>query len=151
MKLISSAFKEGETIPKKYTQHGQNINPPLEFIDVPADVKSLVLVMDDPDVPPQAGVPVWDHWVVYNIPPTQTMIPESVANVGVSGKHTRGGMGYSGPKPPDREHRYFFKLFALDTTLDLLEGATKDEVLAMIDGHIIASAELVGRCAPLVD
>lgn len=148
MELQSLAFKDGETIPQKYGRNFENINPPLAWSDVPPTARSLVLIMEDPDVPPAAGVPVWDHWVVFNIPTSITNIPEAWQGAGVRGRGGRGELEYAGPRPPDREHRYFFKLLALDTVLALPEGATKADVLAAAAGHELASAELMGRFAP---
>lgn len=157
MTLTSSAFENGGVIPRKYGQDFEDVNPPLVIEGVPDSAVSLVLFMDDPDIPAAAGVPVWDHWVVFNIPPTTATIPEgwkpalstsSGSAKGVRGVGTRGKLDYSGPRPPDREHRYFFKLYALDARLDLSEGATKQQVLDAMDGHVIASTELMGRFAP---
>lgn len=150
MELTSPAFAPNTTIPLKYTQFADNINPPLQIIGVPQGAASLALVMDDPDVPAMAGVPVWDHWVVFNIDPRITQIPEAWEVQGVRGVGTRKLLTYSGPRPPDREHRYFFKLYALDCLLDLPEGATKQEVEAAMQHHVLASAELIGRCAPQI-
>ncbi len=148
MNITSTVFKNGETIPKKYTQFGEDINPPLQFLDVPEQAKSLVLIMDDPDVPDYAPVDVWDHWTVFNIPPNISMIPERWDVEGVRGVGTRNMKEYSGPKPPDREHRYFFKLYALDVMLDLQEGVTKAVVEKAMEGHIIEKVELIGLCKP---
>lgn len=145
MRLTSGAFEQGQSIPSKYTCDGQNINPPLVISGVPSSAKSLALIMDDPDVPAAAGVKVWDHWVVFNMSPALTSIGENEQPPGVRGKGTRGSLSYGGPCPPDREHRYFFKLYALDTSLDLAEGATKSEVERAMQGHIIEQAELMGR------
>lgn len=148
MKISSTVFNNNETIPQKYGRDFDNINPPLEIENVPESAKSLVLFMDDPDVPKSAPVDVWDHWVVFNIPPTTRQILENWSVEGVRGKGTRGELDYGGPRPPDREHRYFFKLYALDTELDLVEGASKQEVIDAMSGHIIEQAELVGLFAP---
>lgn len=148
MQLRSTAFLDGQTIPRRYTQFAENISPPLEIVDVPVGTVSLALTMDDPDVPPQAGVPVWDHWVAFNIAPDVRHIPEGAGTVGVSGRGTRGSLLYSGPRPPDREHRYFFTVYALNAVLPLAEGATKDDVLQAMQGHVVAKATLMGRCAP---
>lgn len=144
MKLTSSAFSEGGKIPAKYTCDGTNLNPPLAFSDVPAKAKGLVLIMDDPDAVKPAGK-VWDHWVVFNIPPTTTEISEGKNPSGVLGRNTRGNNTYGGPCPPDREHRYFFKLYALDTELKLPEGSSKAEVENAMEGHILAEVKLMGR------
>lgn len=141
MQLTSSAFEAGGRIPGKYTCDGEDKSPPLTISGVPGGTKSLVLVMDDPDAP--AGT--WDHWVVFNIPPSVTDIPEGQEPAGVHGKGTSGNLEYHGPCPPDREHRYFFKLYALDTQLDLREGASKQDVEQAMAGHVIEQAEFMGR------
>ncbi|MBI5230157.1 MAG: YbhB/YbcL family Raf kinase inhibitor-like protein [Candidatus Magasanikbacteria bacterium] len=149
MKIESVAFAHNELIPSKYTCDGENISLPLHFIDVPPQAQSLALIMDDPDIPLAAkqsyGIEVWDHWVVFNIPPTTEEVLEGVNPAGVLGKNTRGDIAYGSPCPPDREHRYFFKLYALDTMLNLQEGATKHEVELAMQGHIIAQAGLIGK------
>ncbi|MEK6939148.1 MAG: YbhB/YbcL family Raf kinase inhibitor-like protein [Nanoarchaeota archaeon] len=149
MKLTSPAFVEGGKIPSKYTCDGQNVNPPLVFSDVPAKAKSLVLIMDDPDIPDfvkqKFSIQVWDHWVVFNIPPETKEVAEGKDPQGRLGKNTGGKNAYGGPCPPDREHRYFFKLYALDTELDLPEGASKAEVEKAMKNHVLAEAKLMGR------
>lgn len=149
MKLTSSAFPNNGKIPSKYTCDGDNINPPLSISEVPAAAKSLVLIMDDPDIPDfvkqKFGIKVWDHWIVFNLPPETQEIVEGKNPPGVLGKNTGGKNAYGGPCPPDQEHRYFLKLYALDTTLKLNEGVTKAEVEKAMLGHILAKAELVGR------
>ncbi len=149
MKLTSSAFTPNGKIPSKYTCDGNNLSPPLKIENVPANSQSLVLILDDPDIPDfvkqKFNIDVWDHWIVFNIPPTTTEIPEGKNSFGVLGKNTSGKNAYGGPCPPDREHRYFFKLYALDTILTLSEGVTKKQVEEAMEGHIIAKAELVGR------
>lgn len=143
MKLKSSAFSQGQPIPKKYSCQGDNINPPLEISDVPSNAKTLALIMDDPDVPPEIRKErMYDHWVVYNIDPKTTKIAENATHLGTHGKNTAGEKKYTGPCPPYGKHRYFFKLYALDITLP--EISTKDELLAKIEGHILAKAELMG-------
>ncbi|MBI2582027.1 YbhB/YbcL family Raf kinase inhibitor-like protein [Candidatus Woesearchaeota archaeon] len=136
MKLTSSAFAEGEKIPSKYTCDDQNINPKLVISDVPNNATTLVLIMDDPDIPKfvqqKFHTPVWDHWVVFNIPSETREIQEGKNPPGDLGRNTGGNNSYGCPCPPDREHRYFFKLYALDT-----EKAMKN--------HILAEAKLVGR------
>ena len=148
MKLTSAAFENGGKIPSKYTCDGDNINIPLSWSGVPAETKSLVLIMDDPDIPDSVkksrGIEVYDHLVAFNIPPADTGIPEGKEPNGVLGSNGAGKTGYTGPCPPDREHRYFFKLYALDTTLSIPAGGTKKEVLDAMDGHIIAQTELMG-------
>jgi len=145
---IKSVFQQEGKIPSKYTCDGENVNPKLEFSDVPKNAKSLVLIMDDPDIPEfvkqKFGITIFDHWVLFNIKPDTKEIAENTAP-GMSGKNGRGEAKYTGPCPPDREHRYFFKLFALDTMLNLKQGATKEQVLEAIKGHILAEAELMGK------
>ncbi len=146
MKLISSAFQPGGRIPPKYTCDGPNVSPPLRIEGIPGGTKSLVLIMDDPDVPKsirQDGM--WDHWVVFDIPPDVQEIPEGQEPPGVAGKGTGGNTTYFGPCPPDREHRYFFKLYALDSFLKLPAGSSKAQVEKAMEGHILEKAELMGR------
>ena len=148
MKITSPAFEHDGIIPKKYGRDFENVNPPLMFHDLPEGTVSLVLLMDDPDVPETAGVPVWDHWIVFNIPSETEEICEAWTPTGICGAGTRGELGYGGPRPPDREHRYFFKLFALDSHLNLESGATKQQVLDALEGCVLDSTELIGRFAP---
>ena len=146
MKITSPAFSEGGKIPLKFTCEGENINPELHFDAIPENAKALALIMDDPDVPEFIRKErIWDHWVVFNIPPKTKKIEENSQPLGTAGKNTSGKLNYEGPCPPDREHRYFFKLYALDQELDLLEGATKTEVEKAMQGHILAKAQLMGR------
>lgn len=151
MRLTSPAFHDGGVIPKKYSRDVEDVNPPLVWDDVPEDTKTFCLVMEDPDVPATAGVPVWDHWVVGNIPGTYREIPEAWDVVGVRGKGTRGELAYGGPRPPDREHRYFFRLYALDSIPALEEGMSKTQLMQVIQGHILAEAQLMGRFSPPVE
>ncbi len=146
MKLTSTAFEHQGKIPSKYTCDGANISPPLRLSDVPAQAKSLVLIMDDPDVPKhlrQDGM--WDHWVVFNIPVSLTELKEGEEPEGTHGIGTSNNLDYNGPCPPDREHRYFFKLYALDTELKLPEQAKKQQVEKAMEGHVLAKTELMGR------
>jgi Raf kinase inhibitor-like YbhB/YbcL family protein len=146
MKLTSPAFDPDGKIPSKYTCDGENINPPLIISDVPDRAASFVLIMDDPDVPKRLRADgMWDHWVVFNIPPSTREIVEGEEPQGTHGMGTSGNLSYFGPCPPDREHRYFFKLYALDTELTLAEKATKHQVERAMEGHILARAELMGR------
>jgi Raf kinase inhibitor-like YbhB/YbcL family protein len=140
MKLTSAVFQNNQSIPSKYTCDGEDINPPLEISDVLQQAKSLVLIMDDPDAP--SGT--WDHWIVFNIPPDTKSIAEGKEPAGIHGKGTSGNLEYHGPCPPDREHRYFFKLYALDTDLNLAEGSTKKQVESAMQGHIIDQTQLIG-------
>lgn len=144
-RLSSSAFKEGDGIPTQYTCDGKNANPPLSWTGVPADAESLALIVDDPDVP-VSSVPsgVFDHWIVFNIPPTATGIAASSAAQGTYGANGSGAAAYTGPCPPDKEHRYFFRLYALDATLPLQKGAAKADVISAMQGHILGQASLVG-------
>lgn len=142
MKITSSAFSEGGTIPDKYAKSGQNVNPPLRIEGAPAGVKSLLLIMDDPDAP----VGLFTHWLVWNIDPKTTEIAEnSVPSGAVQGTNDYPNLGYGGPQPPSGTHRYYFKMFALDETLDLKSGAKRKEVDAAMRGHVIAQGELMGR------
>jgi len=147
MNIASPAFRHNQGMPAKYTCDGEGISPPLSISGVPANAKSLVLLMDDPDVPASAGVSVWDHWVVFNIPPDTREIPAGQNPAGILGANTRGFQVYGGPCPPDSEHRYFFKLYALDDMLSLTAGATKAEVESAMQGHILEQAELIGLYA----
>jgi Raf kinase inhibitor-like YbhB/YbcL family protein len=145
MKIISEAFKNETLMDVRFTCNGENVNPSLEFVDVPEEAVSLVLIMDDPDVPAQVREDrLWVHWVKFNIPVTTRIVEENSEPEGVSGVGTGGNLKYHGPCPPDRQHRYFFKLYALDTMLDLSEGSTKKEVEQAMKGCIIEQAELIG-------
>ncbi|MFO8112725.1 MAG: YbhB/YbcL family Raf kinase inhibitor-like protein [Desulfosalsimonadaceae bacterium] len=146
MKLTSAAFENEGKIPGKYTCDGKNVNPPLAISDVPPEAESLVLIMDDPDVPPHIREDgMWDHWVVFNIPPETREIPEGSEPEGVAGIGTSGDAHYFGPCPPDREHRYFFRIYALDAKLDLPEKTDKVTVEKEMTGHVIDKAHLMGR------
>lgn len=146
LSLTSSAFVDQGTMDSRFTCDGPNTSPPLSISGVPAEAKSLVLIMDDPDVPTSVRADgMWDHWVKFNMPTDTREIAEGTEPPGVSGAGTRGNLTYSGPCPPDREHRYFFKLYALDVALSLKEGASKQEVERAIEGHVVAEAQLVGR------
>lgn len=142
MRITSSAFSDGSNIPVRYTCDGEDINPPLEIHDVPANAKALVLIVDDPDAP--GGT--WVHWTVWGIDPTTKTIAEnSVPSGALQGITSSGDQGYGGPCPPDREHRYFFKLYALDMNIHLPSATTADQLEAAIVGHSIAQAKLMGR------
>ncbi|HEU0050702.1 MAG TPA: YbhB/YbcL family Raf kinase inhibitor-like protein [Patescibacteria group bacterium] len=145
MEITSSAFEQNQSIPSKYTCDGENVSPPLAISGVPQQAKSFVLIMDDPDVPPEAGVSVFVHWIVYDIPPGTLQIDEGKNPPGTIGAGTRGRIGYSGPCPPDREHRYVFKLYALNNVLGLPEGSTREQVEKSMQGKVIASTKLVGK------
>jgi len=147
MKLESGAFKFNELIPAKYTCDGKDISPPLFWDEIPIGTQSIALIVDDPDAPGRTFV----HWLVYDIPNTIRQLPEhtpivkTLPNGGTQGKNDFGKFGYGGPCPPSGIHRYFFKLYALDKSLALAAGATKNQILAAMEGHILATAELIGR------
>src|SRR2546427_9536225 len=142
MKISSSAFQEGGTIPEKFSKNGQNVSPELRIEGTPAEAKSLALIVDDPDAP----VGLFTHWLVWNIDPKTTQIAEnSVPKGAVQGTNDFPGQRYDGPQPPSGTHRYYFKIFALDQMLDLKSGAKRKEVDAAMQGHVIAQGELMGR------
>jgi Raf kinase inhibitor-like YbhB/YbcL family protein len=143
--LTCTAFAAGEPIPAKYTCDGADISPPLAWSDPPQGTQSLALIMDDPDAP----VGTWDHWLLFNIPADTPDLPEQASppSGSVDGKNSWGRMGYGGPCPPRGTHRYFFKLYALDSTLDLQSGADKAKLLQAMERHILAQAELMGTYA----
>jgi Raf kinase inhibitor-like YbhB/YbcL family protein len=138
--IESPAFNNGGLIPAVYTCDGKNINPPLTILNTPPQTKSLALIVDDPDAP----VGLWIHWVAWNINPETKKIPEGIQKIGTNGKNTRGKNEYGGPCPPDKMHRYFFKIFALDTVLNISENNGNNELLEAIKDHVIARAELIG-------
>jgi hypothetical protein len=141
MKISSTAFGHNDQIPKKYTCDGSDINPPLKFEGVPANARSLALIVDDPDAP--AGT--WVHWVVWNIDPKTSEIKEnSVPKGAMQGMNDFRKHDYGGPCPPSGTHRYFFKLYALDTTLNIGAGARKTALESSMKGHILAEAQLIG-------
>src|SRR6266480_6976498 len=142
MKISSPAFQEGGTIPEKFSKNGQNVNPELRVEGAPAEAKSLALIVDDPDAP----VGLFTHWLVWNIDPKTTEIAEgSPPNGAVQGTNDYPNLGYGGPQPPSGTHRYYFKIFALDQTLDLPSGAKRRELDKAMSGHVIAQGQLVGR------
>ena len=147
MELISSAFNEGGMIPGMYTCDGADVSPPLKWGALPAGTKSLALICDDPDAP----VGTWVHWVYYDIPADTEGLPEKVApdehpaEGGTQGINDFRKIGYGGPCPPGGTHRYYFKLYALDTPLNLSLGATKKQVLKAMENHIIGQAQLMGK------
>ncbi|MBI4022890.1 YbhB/YbcL family Raf kinase inhibitor-like protein [Candidatus Berkelbacteria bacterium] len=142
MKLTSPAFEQSGAIPTRYTCQGGDVSPPLAIADVPDGTKSLALIVDDPDAP----VGLWVHWLVWNLDPTLTEIPAgTVPRGGVEGTTSAKTTGYHGPCPPDREHRYYFKVFALDTLLELPPSTAKADLEAAMEGHIVNHAELMGR------
>ena len=147
LKITSPAFGEGEMIPSKYTADGQDISPPLAWSGVPEETKSIALINDDPDAP----MGTWVHWVVYDLPGDTTELAENIPSVDTlengakQGTTDFGRVGYGGPAPPSGTHRYFFKVYALDTTLDLPAGVTKARVESAMQGHILAQGELMGK------
>jgi len=148
MKIESSAFQSGGEIPRKYGYKKDNVNPALIINDVPADAKSLALVMDDPDAMGAVGK-VWVHWVVWNIDPNTSQINEnSIPSNSIQGKTDFGEIAYGGPAPPDKEHTYLFKLYALDDKLSLGEGSTKSQLEDAMKNHVIVESKLEGRYAP---
>ena len=147
MELISSAFKNTEMIPSLYTCDGKNISPPILWNHPPEKTKSLALICDDPDAPNKT----WVHWIVYNIKPTSKELPakilsqEKLSNGARQGINDFGKIGYGGPCPPSGIHRYFFKLYALDTELEIQQPVTKEKLERAIDGHILEEAILIGK------
>ena len=147
--LTSPAFAKGDSIPIKFTCEGENISPPLAWHGVPENTRSLVLIVNDPDAPdPKAPKITWDHWVLYNLPVTSTQLPEGVTTDNLpagteEGLNSWGTAGYGGPCPPVGRHRYFHKLYALDTEFNNLENPTRSQLEEKMKGHIIAETELV--------
>jgi Raf kinase inhibitor-like YbhB/YbcL family protein len=139
MQVTSTAFEEGKMIPREYTCEGRNVSPPLTITHVPDKTVSFALVMDDPDAP--GGT--FDHWIVYNIPVKSTVLRADTVP-GVQGTNGRGNAKYTGPCPPKGIHHYHFKVYALDSKLNLKEGTSKDKLLEAMEGHILGSAELIG-------
>lgn len=146
LELTSIAFSEGQPIPARYTCTGEDISPPLAWRGAPPGTQSFALIMDDPDAPGRT----WVHWVVFNLPASATGLPAAIRSDGdlpgeaVHGQNSWRRNDYGGPCPPSGTHRYFFKLYALDTTLDLAPGATKQQVLDALAGHVLAEGQLMG-------
>jgi Raf kinase inhibitor-like YbhB/YbcL family protein len=147
IQLSTSSFTPGAVIPKKFTCSGADISPELSWSAPPAGTKSWALVVDDPDAP--AGT--WNHWLLYNLPPSIHELPENqprtpeLANGALQGKNDFGKTGYNGPcPPPGKPHRYFFRLYALDTKLDLKAGADRGTLAQAIKGHVVGEGELMG-------
>jgi Raf kinase inhibitor-like YbhB/YbcL family protein len=147
MKITSSAFANNGMIPSKYTCDGEDISPPLQWDGIPEGTKSIALICDDPDAPMGTFV----HWVLYNLPAETTELAENMPTDKELSNGARQGMtdfrktGYGGPCPPSGTHRYFFKIYALDTKLDLAAGASKSQLLKAMEKHILAQGELVGK------
>lgn len=146
MQLTSAAFKEGQAIPRQYSCDGINVSPPLEWSGVPKTAKTFALVADDPDAP--SGT--WVHWVFYNLPAANLGVVENLPATqdlkagGFQGQNDFGKIGYGGPCPPSGTHRYYFKLYAVDSQLPLKAGATKAELMKAIEGHIVGQGQLMG-------
>lgn len=147
--VTSTAFGQGQPIPRKHSGEGEDVSPPLAWSGVPEGTKEIVVICDDPDAPTAEP---WVHWVIYGIPPTSVGLPEGVprqetlADGTTQGNNTWPRIGYNGPMPPAGRgpHRYFFRVYAIDAPTGLKPGATKRDVLAAIEGHILAQGELVG-------
>jgi Raf kinase inhibitor-like YbhB/YbcL family protein len=150
MRLGSPSFPDGGEIPAVYTCEGRDISPRLEWSDVPPGAKSLALIVDDPDAPdPKAPKRTWVHWVLFNIPPSADHLPEAVAPKDLppgthEGVNDWGRTGYGGPCPPIGRHRYFHKLYALDTAVSDLVRPTKAQLWDAIKDHVLAEAQLLG-------
>jgi Raf kinase inhibitor-like YbhB/YbcL family protein len=144
--ITSSAFSEGSMIPRQYTCDGEDVSPPLAWTGIPEGTKSIALICDDPDAP----VGTWVHWVIFNIPPTAEGLPANIApkeTVEIGAKHGINDFrkfGYGGPCPPGGTHRYFFKLYALDTEIASDPGIKKAQLLEAMKGHILAEGQLMG-------
>jgi Raf kinase inhibitor-like YbhB/YbcL family protein len=136
--ISSPEFKHEDYIPMKYTCEGRNVNPPFNINGTPKEAVSLVLIIEDPDAP--GGI--FDHWVVWNVHPTEAIKENSLP--GITAKNSKGEYGYSGPCPPSGTHRYFFKVYALDTLLDLDDDADKQMVEHALQNHVLAYGELMG-------
>lgn len=147
LKLSSNAFEHGSMIPRDYTCDGKDISPQLSWTGVPSGTKSFALICDDPDAP----VGTWVHWVLFNIPSETTELPENIAPLEVLPNGAKHGtndfrkLGYGGPCPPGGTHRYFFKLYALDTMLDVAGGCSKRQLTEAMEGHILDAAQLMGK------
>lgn len=142
IQMVSAAFTEGSGIPKKHTCDGEDISPQLGWSGVPQGTKSLALIMDDPDAPGRVFV----HWVLFDIPASLTELPEGTTGSGIAGTNNFRRTGYNGPCPPaGSNHRYFFKLYALDQELKLAAGASKADLEEAMQGHILASGQLMGK------
>ena len=150
LKITSTAFQQAGSIPSKYTCEGPDVSPPLAWSGVPAKAKTLALIVDDPDAPdPAKPQRVYVHWVVYNIPAGTPSLSENASKTGmpkgaVQGKNDWGKPEYGGPCPPIGRHRYFFKLYALDTELTGMRSATKADLERAMNGHVLETGEMMG-------
>jgi Raf kinase inhibitor-like YbhB/YbcL family protein len=148
IKIKSAAFEEGGMIPKKYTCDGRDVSPPLSWTSVPEGTKSLALICDDPDAPTRG---TWIHWVIFNIPADTRELPESIPPQKTLAIGAKQGIndfrkiGYGGPCPPSGTHRYYFYLYALDTEINLEGGATKEQLMRAMEGHILAEGKIMGK------
>lgn len=147
IKIISSAFEDGGLIPAKYACDGADVSPPLQWDAVPEGTKSIALICDDPDAP----MGTWVHWVIFGLPADTRELAEDVppdktlSNEARQGTSDFGRIGYGGPCPPSGTHRYFFKIYALDSKLDLPAGARKNDLVKAMQGHILAQGQLIGK------
>ncbi len=147
MRLTSPAFAEGDAIPAQYTCNGADVSPPLRWNALPVGTRALALICDDPDAP----LGTWVHWVLFNLPPSLGGLPEGVPAQktpevgGMHGMNSWRRIGYGGPCPPSGTHRYYFRLYALDTLLNLDSNATAKDVQAAMQGHVLGMAQLMGR------
>jgi Raf kinase inhibitor-like YbhB/YbcL family protein len=147
IKITSSAFQQEGMIPSKYTCDGADVSPPLQWDEIPEDTKSIALINDDPDAP----MGTWVHWALYNLPADTKELAENIPpeetlpNGAKQGITDFGRIGYGGPCPPSGTHRYFFKIYALDSQLELESGANKNQLLKAMEGHILAQGELMGK------
>jgi len=147
IEITSSAFEDGGMIPAKYTCDGEDISPPLQWDAVPEDTRTIALICDDPDAP----MGTWVHWVLFNLPAETKELAEDIPPDETLSSGARQGtndfrrIGYGGPCPPSGTHRYFFKVYALDTELDLSAGADKDQLLEAMEDHILAQGLLIGQ------
>lgn len=147
MQLMSSNFVQGAAIPMRFTCEGENVSPEFSWKEVPQQTRAFALIIHDPDAPRTGG---FTHWVVYNIPGNKGSIgpevpkQETIPGLGMQGKNDKGEIGYTGPCPPSGTHRYFVRLFALDSQMPIEARATHDELKNAMQGHILAEAELMG-------
>lgn len=145
--VTSAAFAEGEMIPRHHTCDGRDVSPPLQWSGIPQGAQSIALICDDPDAP----MGTWVHWVLFNLPAEMSELSDAIPgtatldNGALHGKNDFGRLGYGGPCPPGGTHRYFFKVYALDQKLSLDSGATKDQLLQAMEGHVLDEGQLMGR------
>jgi len=145
--VTSTAFAEGELIPRRHTCDGQDVSPPLVWSGIPEGTQSIVLICDDPDAP----MGTWVHWVLFNLPAETAELSDDIPETAtlesgaVHGKNDFGRLGYGGPCPPGGTHRYFFKVYALDQKLSLESGATKAQLCQAMEGHVLAEGQLMGK------